>query len=634
MNNYTEQELVRREKLKEISKEYNPYPEKYEVTHDLKEARKLNDGEENVKIAGRIVFMRKMGKLSFVKIRNIEADMQLEFKIDLLGEENYKFFKSNIDTGDFIGAEGEIFTTQTGEKTLRVHKFQFLGKALKPLPEKFHGLADQEMKYRNRYVDLIMNEDARYRFLFRSKLIWEIRKFLTEKGYIEIETPVLNNKASGALAKPFITHHNALDIDLYLRIAPETYLKRAIVGGFTKVFEFARCFRNEGMDATHLQDFTMLEGYGAYLNYKDNMKFMQEMLQTVIYNLFGKLEITIDDKVVDISGNWPSISMRDLILKYSEVDIKEYDTKEKLLQKIKEEKLEIDSETPLEDLGYGNLVDQLYKKVARPHVVEPIFLTEHPISLSPLARANDDNKELTDRFQLVINGAEIINAYSELVDPQEQERRLIEQAELKSNGDDEAMMMDKDYISAMEYGMPPISGWGVGIDRLTQILTNAQNIKDCVMFPLMKPEDYDNKTVNVTKTISKPVEKIDFSNVKIEPLFEETVDFDTFAKSDFRAVKVKECIAVPKSNKLLQFTLDDGTGTDRTILSGIHAYYEPEELVGKTLIAITNLPPKKMMGIESCGMLLSAVNNLKDREEEELHLIMIDEHIPAGAKLY
>jgi len=489
MNNYTEQELVRREKLNSISEFCNPYPEKYEVTHDLKEAKILEDGTQKVRIAGRIVFMRKMGKLSFVKIRNIESDMQLEFKIDELGEENYKFFKANIDTGDFVGAEGEIFTTQTGEKTLRVKVYQFLGKALKPLPEKFHGLADQETKYRNRYVDLIMNEDARERFLFRSKLIWEIRKFLTEKGYIEIETPVLNNKASGALAKPFVTHHNALDIDLYLRIAPETYLKRAIVGGFTKVFEFARCFRNEGMDTTHLQDFTMLEGYGAYLNYKDNMKFLQELIQTVVQNIFGKLEITIEDKTVDISGNWPSITMRDLILKYSEVDINECNTKEKLLDKIKETKLDIDSETPLEDLGYGNLVDQLYKKVARPNIVEPVFLTEHPISLSPLARANDDNKELTDRFQLIINGAEIINAYSELVDPAEQERRLLEQAELKNNGDEEAMMMDKDYISAMEYGMPPISGWGIGIDRLVQILTNAPNIKDCVMFPLMKPED-------------------------------------------------------------------------------------------------------------------------------------------------
>ncbi|MDY4997243.1 MAG: lysine--tRNA ligase [Bacilli bacterium] len=485
----SEQELVRREKLEKIKEYCNPYPEKYEITNSIKEARELVDGTQDVKIAGRIIFMRKMGKLSFLRIRDIEASIQVSMQLDLVGEEAYKFMKTSIDVGDFIGVKGEIVTTQTGEKTLRTHEFEFLGKALKPLPEKFHGLSDQELKYRNRYVDLIMNEDARERFLLRSKLIWEIRSFLNNHGYVEIETPILNNKASGAMAKPFKTHHNALDIDLYLRIAPETYLKRAIIGGFTKVFEFARCFRNEGMDTTHLQDFTMLEGYGAYLNYEDNMKFLQEMIQTVVKNLFGKLELTIDGTTVDISGDWESISMRDLILKYTPIDIYEYDTKEKLLEKIKQEKIEIDSETPLENLGYGNLVDQLYKKVARPHVVKPCFLTKHPISLSPLARANDDNSNLTDRFQLIINGAEIINAYSELVDPIEQEKRLEEQAKLKSNGDEEAMMMDRDYIGAMEYGMPPISGWGIGIDRLVQILTDAENIKDCVLFPLMKPEE-------------------------------------------------------------------------------------------------------------------------------------------------
>ena len=452
----------------------------------------VSDEEKNVSVAGRIVFMRKMGKLSFLKLRDIEGELQISIKIDLVGEEKYNFFKSNVDVGDFIGVRGEIFTTHTGEKTLRADDFEFLGKALKPLPEKFHGLSDIETIYRNRYVDLIMNEESRIKFLFRSNLIREIRNFLNNNGYIEIETPILNNKASGALAKPFITHHNALDIDLYLRIAPETYLKRAIVGGFTKVFEFARCFRNEGIDATHLQDFTMLEGYGAYLNYKDNMKFLREMIQTVVMNLFGKLELTIEGKTIDISGEWESISMRDLILKHSNIDIYEYNTKEKLLEKIKSEKLEIDSETPLESLGYGNLVDQLYKKVARPFVLGPVFLTEHPISLSPLARANDLNKELTDRFQLIMNGAEIINAYSELVDPMEQEKRLIEQANLKANGDDEAMMMDYDYIEAMEYGMPPISGWGIGIDRLVQILTNSDNIKDTIMFPLMKPVDKEN----------------------------------------------------------------------------------------------------------------------------------------------
>jgi len=489
MREFTEQELVRREKVEEIRKTCNPYPEKYDVNYSLKEASTLEDETKDVSVAGRIVFMRKMGKLSFLKLRDLEGELQVSIKIDLVGEESYEFFKSNIDVGDFIGVKGEMFTTHTGEKTLRADNYTFLGKALKPLPEKFHGLSDIETIYRNRYVDLIMNEDSRVKFILRSNLIKEIRNYLNNNGYLEIETPILNNKASGALAKPFVTHHNALDIDIYLRIAPETYLKRAIVGGFTKVFEFARCFRNEGMDATHLQDFTMLEGYGAYLNYKDNMTFLREMIQTVVNNLFGKLELTIGDKTVDISGDWEVISMRDLIMKYSNIDIFEYDTKEKLLNKIKELNIDIDSSTPLEDLGFGNLVDQLYKKVARPNVVSPTFLIEHPISLSPLARANDENPNLTDRFQLIINGAEIINAYSELVDPMEQERRLLEQASLKASGDEEAMMMDRDYISAMEYGMPPISGWGIGIDRLVQILTDAENIKDCVMFPLMKPEE-------------------------------------------------------------------------------------------------------------------------------------------------
>ncbi len=480
---YTEQELVRREKLKNIP---NPYPEKYEITHELKDARNLEDGSSDVKVAGRIILMRKMGKMSFITIGDIEGKLQVSLKLDLLGEEKYNFFKNNIDIGDFIGADGEIFTTHTGEKTLRASDFTFLGKALKPLPEKFHGLEDIETIYRQRYVDLIMNEDARDKFLFRSKFIKEIRKYLDNLGYIEIETPILLNKASGATARPFITHHNALDVDLYLRIAPETYLKRAVVGGFTKVYEVARCFRNEGMDATHLQDFTMLEAYGAYLNYQDNMKLTREMLQTIISNIFGTLKINFGDKEVDLSGEWEAISFRDLLLKYCDIDLNIYDTKEKLLDKIKEQKIDIDSEVPLENLGYGNLVDQLYKKVARPNIVNPIFLTKHPIDLSPLARANDENPNITDRFQLVINGAEIINAYSELVDPTEQQKRLQKQAELKEKGDEEAMPMDTEYIEAMEYGMPPISGWGMGIDRLVQLLTNSKNIKDVIMFPLMK----------------------------------------------------------------------------------------------------------------------------------------------------
>ncbi len=490
MRELSEQELVRREKLKNIK---NPYPEKYETNYEICDARNLEDGVTGVRVAGRIILMRKMGKMSFLTIGDIKGKIQISVKLDMVGEDKYQEFKANYDIGDFIGVEGEVFTTQTGEKTIRASKIEFLGKALKPLPEKFHGVEDIEKIYRERYLDLIMNDESKKKFLFRSKFIREIRNYLDQKGYIEIETPILNNKASGALAKPFITHHNALDIDLYLRIAPETYLKRAIVGGFTKIFEIARCFRNEGIDATHLQDFTMMEGYCAYYNYKDNMKFLREMLQTVIEKLFGTLVITVGDKEVDLSGEWEAVSFRDLLLRYCDIDLHIYDTKEKLLNKIREDKIEIDSDVPLENLGYGNLVDQLYKKVARVHIVNPIFLTEHPIELSPLARANDDNPQITDRFQLVINGAEIINAYSELVDPQEQEKRLIEQARLKAGGDEEAMPMDYDYISAMECGMPPISGWGMGIDRVVQLLTNSANIKDVILFPLMRPLNEDEK---------------------------------------------------------------------------------------------------------------------------------------------
>lgn len=487
MREFSEQELVRREKVDKIKEFCNPYPERYEVTHSLREASQLEDGIRDVSIAGRVVFLRKMGKMSFLKLRDIEGEIQVSIKIDLVGEEKYGFFKSYIDLGDFIGVRGEIFTTQTGEKTLRADTFVFLGKALKPLPEKFHGLTDLEACYRQRYVDLIMNQDTRDRFIIRVKFIRELRNYLDNLGYMEIETPILNNKASGASARPFLAHHNALDLDVYLRIAPETYLKRAVVGGIPKVYEVARCFRNEGMDASHLQDFTMVEGYQAYFNYEDNMKFIQEMLQTIIMNIFGTLTISFGGKEIDFSGDWGRVTFRELLIQYANIDIAEYNTKEKLLAKIIEDKIDIDSETPLEKLGFGNLVDVLYKKVARPQMVGPIYLTEHPTSLSPLARSNDERPEISDRFQLVINGAEIVNGYSELVDPQEQERRLLEQAKLKAAGDEEAMEMDYDYINAMEYGMPPISGWGMGIDRIVQLLTDSESIRDVVMFPLMRP---------------------------------------------------------------------------------------------------------------------------------------------------
>lgn len=492
MREFSEQELVRREKVEKIREFCNPYPERFEITHEIKDAANLEDGISSVCVAGRIVFMRKMGKMSFVTIRDIQGKIQLSIKIDMVGEEKYRFFKENFDIGDFIGAKGEIFTTHTGEKTIRVDSFEFLGKALKPLPEKFHGLTDQEACYRQRYVDLIMNQDTRKRFLIRIQFIKELRNYLDSLGYMEIETPILNNKASGATAKPFKAHHNALDIDVYLRIAPETYMKRAVVAGISKVYEIGRCFRNEGIDQTHLQDFTMIEAYQAYYNYRDNMKLIQNMLQTIIKNIFGTLTIPFGDREIDFSGEWKSQSFREILLQYANIDIREYDTKEKLLEKIRQEHIELESETPIENLGFGNLVDVLYKKVARPFMIGPVYLTEHPIDLSPLARTNDDNQLVTDRFQLVINGAEIVNGYSELVNPIEQEKRLLEQSKLKEAGDVEAMEMDYDYITAMEYGMPPISGWGMGIDRIIQLLTNSENIKDVVMFPLMKSLEKEN----------------------------------------------------------------------------------------------------------------------------------------------
>lgn len=487
MRELTDQEIVRREKVEKIKEFCNPYPERFPITHDLKEVCELSDGTTNIKVAGRISLMRQMGKLTFLTIKDVSGYIQLSIKVDKVGEEKYEFFKNFFDLGDYIGASGEMFTTHTGEKTIRVDEFEFLGKALKPLPEKFHGLTDIEACYRQRYIDLIMNEDTKKRFLLKYEFIKEIRRFLEDLNYIEIETPVLSNKASGASAKPFIAHHNALDMDVYLRIAPETYLKRAVIGGFNKVFEFARCFRNEGIDATHLQDFTMLECYCSYFNYKDNMKLIENMLKKVISKTFGSLNITIGDKKIDLSKDWGTVSFRDLIMEYANIDINVYNTKEDLLKIISDKNIDLESETDINLLGYGKLVDLLYKKTARPNVIGPVFLVDHPIELSPLARANDENPNITDRFQLLINGAEIVNGYSELVDPIEQAKRLEEQAKLKEKGDDEAMPMDNDYIEAMEYGMPPISGWGMGIDRVIQILTDTLNIKDNVLFPLMRP---------------------------------------------------------------------------------------------------------------------------------------------------
>ena len=467
---------ARLSKLDYVREVTNPYPERFERTHELHEAACLADGTACVRAAGRIMSMRKMGKLSFLTLADIEGRVQVAVRRDVVGEEAYAFFRKGFDIGDFMGVEGEIFTTNAGEKTIRADRVFFLGKSLRPLPEKFHGIQDTEICYRQRYLDLCMNEETR-------------RRFLEDNGYIEIETPALIDHPSGATARPFVSHHNALDMEVYLRIAPETYLKRAIVGGFTKVFEFARCFRNEGMDATHLQDFTMLEGYCAYYNYRDNMRFLQDMLTSVVEKIWGTAKLEINGRTVDLGAEWEVVTFRELIERDCGIDIEAYETAEALLERIEAEKIDLASATDPHKLGRGNLIDLLYKKVSRPKMIAPTFLVEHPTDLSPLARANDTRPDISDRFQLVINGAEIINAYSELVDPREQRARLTEQARNKANGDEEAMMMDEDYITAMEYGMPPISGWGMGIDRVLQVLLGTDNIRDTVMFPLMRPLD-------------------------------------------------------------------------------------------------------------------------------------------------
>ena len=479
--------LEKEQKLKDLG--INVHPERYEITHSLKDVRKLEEGAKNVRVAGRVMSKRKMGKISFMDLRDLEGKIQLVFKRDDLGEENYKLLHATVDIGDFIGVEGETFVTQAGEKSIQVKSYEFLGKALRPLPEKFHGISNQEMLYRERHLDLIMNEETKKRFLLRSDFIKLLREFLWSKGFIEVDTPVLQNTASGATARPFITHHNTYDADVYLRISPELTLKKLVVGGFTNVFEVARDFRNEGISVNHLQDFTMVEGYSAYYNYKDNMKLMREMIIYIIGKLFdGNLVVNIGGKDIDFGAEWDEISFRDLLIKDCGIDINNFPTAESLLNEIRERKIELDVEN-IESLGRGNLIDQLYKKVSRPYIIKPTYLTGHPIDLSPLARSNDDNPDITDRFQLIVNGQEIINGYSELVDSQEQERRLIEQNKLKDNGDEEAMSIDHEYIKAMEYGMPPISGWGLGVDRFLQFLTSSYNIRDVVLYPLLKRRD-------------------------------------------------------------------------------------------------------------------------------------------------
>jgi len=607
------------------------------LKNDYEERRSIMDASPiHVAIAGRMMFKRVMGKASFCNIQDLQGNIQVYVARDAIGTDAYADFKKS-DIGDIFGLEGFAFRTRTGEISIHAEKMTLLSKSLQMLPEKFHGLTDTDTRYRQRYVDLIMNADSKDTFIKRSKILAAIRKYLSGEGFMEVETPMLVANAGGAAARPFETHFNALNEDLKLRISLELYLKRLIVGGLEKVYEIGRVFRNEGLDTRHNPEFTLMELYQAYTDYHGMMDLTENMYRFVAQEVLGTTQIVYKGIPMDLGKPFERITMVDAVKKYAGVDWNEVETLEQARELAKEHNVEFE-----ERHKKGDILNLFFEEFVEEHLLQPTFVMDHPVEISPLTKKKPENPEYVERFEFFMNGWEMANAYSELNDPIDQRERFKAQEELLAQGDDEANTTDEDFMNALEIGMPPTGGIGFGIDRMCMLLTGAEAIRDVLLFPTMKSIGADKQENKASKSneaekcdqIATKEEKIDFSNVKIEPLFEEEVDFDTFSKSDFRAVKVKECVAVPKSKKLLQFTLDDGTGVDRTILSGIHAYYEPEELVGKTLIAITNLPPRKMMGIESCGMLLSAVNNLKDSEDEELHLIMVDNHIPAGAKLY
>ena len=627
---------VRREKLAELQASGNdPFViTKYDVTHhsmDIKDNFEEMEGKA-VSIAGRIMSKRVMGKASFCNVQDLQGNIQSYVARDNVGEEAYKAFKK-MDIGDIVGIKGDVFRTKMGEISIHAEEVTLLSKSLQILPEKFHGLTNTDLRYRQRYVDLIMNPDVKDTFIKRSKILSSIRKYLDGQGFMEVETPMLVANAGGAAARPFETHFNALNEDLKLRISLELYLKRLIVGGMERVYEIGRVFRNEGLDTRHNPEFTLMELYQAYTDYNGMMDLTENLYRHVAQDVLGTTKITYNGVEMDLGKPFERITMVDAVKKYAGVDWNEVHTLKEARELAKQHHVEYE-----ERHKKGDILALFFEEFAEEHLIQPTFVMDHPIEISPLTKKKPENPEYTERFEFFMNGWEMANAYSELNDPIDQRERFRAQEELLAQGDEEANTTDEDFMNALEIGMPPTGGIGFGIDRMCMLLTDSAAIRDVLLFPTMKSLGDVNKKNDVKNQAAEEMkaepEKIDFSNVKIEPLFEEEVDFDTFSKSDFRAVKVKECVAVPKSKKLLQFTLDDGTGTDRTILSGIHAYYEPEELVGKTLIAITNLPPRKMMGIESCGMLLSAVNNLKDSEDEELHLIMVDNHIPAGAKLY
>ena len=630
----TEVLRVRREKLAQLVEDgKDPFQiTKFDVTHhsaEIKDDFDALEGKEVV-VAGRMMSKRVMGKASFCNVQDLKGGIQCYVARDAVGEDSYKDFKK-FDIGDIIGVRGEVFKTKTGEISIHASAVTLLSKSLQVLPEKFHGLTNTDMRYRQRYVDLIVNPEVKDTFVKRSKIIKEIRNFLDGRGFMEVETPMLVSNAGGAAARPFETHYNALNEDVKLRISLELYLKRLIVGGLEKVYEIGRVFRNEGVDTRHNPEFTLMELYQAYTDYYGMMELTENMFRYLAEKVCGSAVITYNGVEIDLSKPFARLTMNDAIKKYAGIDFDEVKTDEEAKALAKEHHIEYE-----ERHTKGDIINLFFEEYCEKELIQPTFIMDHPLAISPLTKKKPSDPTKVERFELFINTWEMCNAYSELNDPIDQRERFAAQDAAFAAGDEEANHTDEDFLNALEYGMPPTGGIGYGIDRLVMLLTDSPAIRDVLLFPTMKPLNDVNKGNDVknqpVEEMKAEPEKIDFSNVKIEPLFEEFVDFDTFSKSDFRAVKVKECVAVPKSKKLLQFTLDDGTGTDRTILSGIHSFYEPEELVGKTLIAITNLPPRAMMGIDSCGMLLSAIH--EEEGEEKLHLLMVDDHIPAGAKLY
>ena len=626
----SEQDKIRRGKLADLQAAGNdPFLiTKYDVTHhsmEIKNHFEELEGQE-VTVAGRMMQKRVMGKASFCNVRDLQGDIQSYVARDELGTDAYQAFKK-FDIGDIIGIKGKVFKTKTGEISIHATEITLLSKSLHTLPEKFHGLTNTDIRYRQRYVDLIMNPEVRDTFIKRSQILKEIRNFLDGRGFMEVETPMLVSNAGGAAARPFETHYNALDEDVKLRISLELYLKRLIVGGLERVYEIGRVFRNEGVDTRHNPEFTLMELYQAYTDYEGMMELTESMFRYLAEKVCGSAVLSYNGTIIDMSKPFERITMMDAVKKYSGVDFTEVKTDEEAKKLADEHHVAYEARHKK-----GDIINLFFEEFCEDKMIQPTFVTDHPIEISPLTKKKPSNPELVERFELYIYGREMCNAYSELNDPIDQRERFKAQDALADAGDEEANHTDEDFLNALEIGMPPTGGIGYGIDRLVMLLTDSQAIRDVLLFPTMKSQGAAKNEANNAAQETKTVEKIDFSKVKVEPLFEEMVDFDTFSKSDFRAVKVKACEAVKKSKKLLQFTLDDGTGTDRTILSGIHAYYEPEELVGKTLIAITNLPPRAMMGIDSCGMLLSAIH--EEEGEEKLHLLMVDDHIPAGAKLY